>query len=148
MWGSSGKRNGEHRPGRIDTLIGQNTEIRGDLIFRGGLHVDGVVKGNVIAADNDSSVLSLSEKGAIEGEVRVPNLVLNGEVHGDVFVSQHVELAPQARITGNVQYNTIEMARGAMVNGKLLHSSDGETLALGKGGQAMLTVDDPAFGDS
>ena len=63
---------------RIETLIGQQTEIRGDVVFHGGLHVDGTVKGNVIAEGGAESVLSLSERGTIEGEVRVPNVMING----------------------------------------------------------------------
>ena len=106
--------------GKIDTLIGQNTEIRGDVVFTGGLHVDGVIKGNVTAAQDGSSMLSLSERGRIEGEVRVPNLVLNGTVIGDVYSGTHIELAPKSRITGSLYYKVMQMAGGAEVNGKLV----------------------------
>lgn len=106
---------------KIDTLIGQNSELHGNVIFSGGLHVDGTVKGNVIADSDSGSVLSLSERGVIEGEVRVPNIILNGTVKGDVYASNHVELAAKARITGNVYYELIEMERGAEVNGNLVH---------------------------
>lgn len=110
---------------KIDTLIGQNTEIRGDVVFSGGLHVDGSLKGNVIADQDSGSVLSVSERGLIEGDVRVPNVVLNGCVVGDVYASSHIELAPQARVKGNVYYKIIEMARGAEVNGNLVHRGEG-----------------------
>lgn len=118
MWGRGKKR----RTTRIDTLIGQQSEVSGDVHFSGGLHVDGTIKGNVIADSDASSMLSLSDHGTIEGEVRVPFVVLNGVVHGDVHASEHVELAANARVTGNVYYNLIEMAIGAEVNGKLVHS--------------------------
>ena len=55
---------------RIDTLIGQGTEINGDLIFSGGLHVDGKIKGNVIAEEGSTALLILSEFGRIEGEAK------------------------------------------------------------------------------
>jgi len=106
--------------GKIDTLIGQNTEIRGDVIFTGGLHVDGVIKGNVTAAQDGGSMLSLSDRGRIEGDVRVPNLVLNGTVVGDVHSGNHIELAPKSRISGNLYYKVMEMAGGAEVNGNLV----------------------------
>lgn len=112
---------------RIETLIGQHTEIRGDVVFSGGLHVDGTVKGNVIAEGGGAeSVLSLSERGTIEGEVRVPNIMINGAVIGDVYADNHIELAPQARVKGNVYYSLIEMAMGAEVNGNLVHRSETE----------------------
>jgi cytoskeletal protein CcmA (bactofilin family) len=111
----------KHHVGKIDTLIGQNSEVQGDVSFSGGLHVDGSINGNVVAAAGSDSTLTLSENGKIKGEVRVPYIVLNGEVLGDVYASENIELAVQARIRGNVYYNLLEMAMGAEVNGSLVH---------------------------
>ena len=69
------------RSARVDTLIGRGTTIDGDLRFSGGLHVEGVIKGN-LAADGDDATLILSEHGHIQGEVRVPSMVLNGMIDG------------------------------------------------------------------
>lgn len=115
----------KRRTAKIDSLIGQNTEIRGDVIFSGGLHVDGKVVGNCVA-DERGSLLTVSDQGAVEGEVKVPNIILNGTVIGDVYASERIELAPHARVTGNVYYNLIEMAIGAEVNGKLVHRSEAD----------------------
>ena len=106
---------------KIDSLIGKQTELHGDIRFNGGLHVDGTVKGNVISEGDASSVLTLSPGGRIEGEVKVPNVRLNGIVVGNVYASGHIELASNARVTGNVYYTLIEMAMGAEVNGSLVH---------------------------
>lgn len=122
-----GKNSKKQKTLKIDTLIGRNSELSGDLYFSGGLHIDGTVKGNVIARDDDNSVLSLSEHGLIEGEVKVPNITLNGTVHGNVHASKSIELAPQAQVKGNVYYNLIEMAMGAEVNGNLVHQSQENT---------------------
>ena len=121
MWGGNGKR----RNARIDTLVGRNTHVTGDLRFTGGLHIDGHLQGNV-ASEDAESLLSLSEHGRIEGEVRVPHVVLDGAVTGDVHASERVELGPHARINGNVYYNLIEMAVGGTVNGKLVHRPTAE----------------------
>lgn len=106
---------------KIDTLIGHNSEITGDIAFSGGLHVDGVVRGNIYADSDSGSVLSISERGLIEGEIRVPNIMLNGSVKGDVYAAEHIELAEKAKVSGNVYYKLIEMMRGAEVNGNLVH---------------------------
>lgn len=106
----------------VDTLIGKNTIINGDLVFTGGLHVDGKIIGNVIAQEDSMAVLILSKNGSIEGEVKVPNMVLNGRVTGDVFGSNRVELVANSKINGSVYYNLIEMQIGAEVNGGLVHS--------------------------
>ncbi len=113
---------------RIDSLIGQDTEVNGDVVFSGGLHVDGKIKGNVIAEEGSTAILILSEFGCIEGDVKVPNMVLNGEIIGDVYGTTRVELAPKSRIKGSVYYNLIEMAMGAEVNGGLVHQAQGSQL--------------------
>ena len=109
---------------RIDTLIGQGTKIEGDVVFTGGLHIDGKVCGNVIAEEGSTAILILSESGEVEGEIKVPNMVLNGKVTGDVYSSIRIELAPKSRVSGRVYYDLIEMAIGAEVNGGLVHSPD------------------------
>jgi len=110
----------------VDTLVGSNTRISGDLHFTGGCHVDGTVNGSVTADPDSKSALSISEDGNIDGGVTVPYVVLNGIVRGDVFANQRVELGPTARVIGNVYYNLIEMAIGAEINGKLVHQPEGQ----------------------
>ena len=110
----------------VDTLVGSNTRISGDLHFAGGCHVDGTVNGSVTADPDSQSALSVSEEGNIDGGVTVPYVVLNGIVRGDVFANQRVELGPTARVIGNVYYNLIEMAIGAEINGKLVHQPEGQ----------------------
>ena len=114
----------KRKPNKIDSLVGQHTQIAGDLRFSGGLHVDGAVRGNVMAESDERAMLTLSERGTIEGEVRVPYVILNGLVKGDVYASDHVELAANARVEGDVYYNLIEMAMGAEVNGKLVRIAE------------------------
>ena len=100
---------------RIDTLVGRNTEINGDLSFSGGLHVDGTIRGNISAGNGPESMLSVSQHGVIKGEIRVPHVTINGTVEGDVYAEQRLELGAEARITGDVHYNLIEMTVGATV---------------------------------
>lgn len=107
---------------RIDSLIGVGTVIEGDIHFSGGLRIDGVVKGNVRAAkDSPNSTLVISEQARIEGEVDVTHLVVNGTIVGPVAASEFLELQPGARVTGDVQYQTLEMHLGAVVQGRLTH---------------------------
>ncbi len=114
---------------KVDTLIGRNTRVLGDVSFEGGLHVDGAIKGDVSSNDQQGAVLTLSDRGTIEGEVRVPNVVLNGVVLGNVHAAQRVELAANARIEGDVHYGLMEMAMGAEVNGKLVRLAEAERTA-------------------
>ena len=108
----------------IDTLIGPKTRINGDVEFTGGLHLDGYINGNVKGDSNQSTFLSVSQQGSIEGSVIAPNVILNGIVKGDIDASNRVELGPKARVFGNVHYTIIESAVGAQINGKLIHRAN------------------------
>ena len=109
---------------KVDTIIGQQTRIEGDVHFTGGLHIDGHIKGSIIAEAGSDSVLTVSEHGSIEGDVRVPTVILNGTVTGDVRSGDRIELSTKAEVNGDVYYNLIEMAMGAAVNGSLVHQVD------------------------
>lgn len=110
--------------GHFDTLISGKTAIEGDVHFSGGLHIDGRVKGTVRSEEGSEAVLRISEVGEVEGDVYAPHIVINGTVHGNVYASEHLELASKAAIHGNVYYNLIQMAMGASVNGNLLHRKE------------------------
>ena len=112
----------------IDSLIGISTSIIGDVHFKGGLRIDGHVKGNVIASEVETSILVISEQAKIEGDVRVAHLVVNGEIKGQVFSSELLELQPKARIIGDVYYKALEMHGGAVVSGKLTHDQAGDPI--------------------
>ena len=112
---------------RMDTLIGPQSQVIGDIKFAGGLHIEGSIKGSISAEIGDNSLVQLGEQGTIEGQINVPFVVINGMVAGDVYSSEHIELAAKARITGNVYYNLIEISVGAEVNGKLVHAPAGDS---------------------
>ena len=120
----SDKRN-DRAMAAISTLIAAGTTIRGDVHFSGGLHLEGSIEGS-ISAEGDDAVLTLSDKGRVDGEVRVSNAVVNGIVNGDIFAGGRLELAGNARITGNVHYKVLEMAAGAQINGSMIHEGESQ----------------------
>ena len=117
------KKKSKKSPVRIDALIGQQTHIKGDIEFSGGIRIDGSITGNVNAINDIDSVLTLSEQGSITGEIRVPNMIINGTINGNVYAVGHVELADKAKVKGNVYYRLLEMTVGSEVNGQLIRMS-------------------------
>ncbi len=105
------------------SLIARGTVVHGDLRFSGALHLDGRIEGTVVA-EGDDAIFTLSEHGEVQGEVRVPHAVINGHITGDVHVGVRLELAPLARIDGDVRYHTLEMAAGAQVNGRISRQAE------------------------
>ena len=112
------KRHDRNNDSHETSLIARGTVIRGDLTFSGALHLDGRIEGTVLG-EGDDAMFTLSEHGQVHGEIHVPQAVINGHVTGDVVVSVRLELAPQARIDGDLRYHTLEMAAGAQVNGRI-----------------------------
>lgn len=127
MFSSDTKKLKDINTTNVSTIIGEGTVIQGDIIYAGGLHIDGKVVGSVSAENGSVATLTLSKLGSIHGSVDVPTVVIDGEILGDVTASERVQLIANSRITGNVQYNLIEMEVGAEVNGQLVRQQGGST---------------------
>jgi len=112
----------------ITTLISKATEITGDVHFSGTLEVEGRIFGNIYAADDSSAEVRIRETGLVKGEIQAPMIIINGLVEGDIYSSNHLELAAKARVKGNVFYHLIEMVMGSEVNGSLSHKAAGELI--------------------
>jgi cytoskeletal protein CcmA (bactofilin family) len=104
----------------IDTLVGARTELKGDLMFSGGLRIDGKLKGNVTARGDGNSTLILSENALIIGNVTVPHIIVNGTIKGTVRASERIELQPKSEVAGDIYYKVMEVALGAVINGNLM----------------------------
>jgi len=105
----------------IDTLIGVDTRIEGNVHFAGGLRIDGAVFGAITEPNDSPSTLILSEHGKVEGAITASKVVINGTVIGPVKATQFIELQTKARIVGDVHYNSLEMHTGAVIEGKLVY---------------------------
>lgn len=104
---------------RLSSLISTGVAVVGDVLVTDGVRVDGHVTGNVVSKPQSKGLLVLSEKGRIEGGVRVHDAVINGTILGDVEVDHFLELQASARITGNIRYRNLQMECGARVDGRL-----------------------------
>jgi len=111
-------------PAKLDSLIGSNLSLTGDISFANGLRVDGCVDGNVTGGTDEKNLLILSDKGQIVGRVQVHDAVINGSITGDLIVSHFLELQANARINGNISYRQLKMDCGAVINGKLDRLAD------------------------
>jgi len=110
---------------RIDCLIGAGTTVTGDVSFTGGLRIDGIVRGNVTTANGESGTLVVSEQARVDGEITVSHVVVNGMVSGPITANDFLELQAKAKIVGDIEYRTLEMHLGAVVQGRLHHVEPG-----------------------
>lgn len=109
---------------RLSSLVATNVEIRGDVVFSGGLRVDGRIEGNVLGSDGAHGLLVVSENGSVKGNVRIYDAVINGTIEGDIEVEHFLELQAGSRVTGNISYRQLQMDCGARVAGRLERLAD------------------------
>lgn len=97
------------------SMIGADVVIAGDVRATVDLHIDGRVEGDVACAS-----LVQGEGSHIVGAVRADQARLAGTIEGALVVKTLV-IEPSARITGDVTYESLSMAVGAHVDGRLSH---------------------------
>lgn len=112
------------------TLISRATKVVGDVYFTGELQLEGKVTGNLIAENEKDAKLVIADTGLVEGDVRAPVIIVNGRVLGNIYSSKHLELAAKGNVVGTVHYHSIEMVKGAQVNGSMINTQQQVTAAL------------------
>ncbi len=118
------KKNENNIQTTIETLIGEATQITGDLQFSGGLRIDGELTGNITESNISPSTLIISENGHVNGAITASKIIVNGDVEGPIKATQFIELQSKAKVTGDVYYTALEMHTGAVVEGKLIYLGD------------------------
>lgn len=109
---------------RLETIIGEGTEVNGALNVKGTLRVDGAVDGDIRA---DS--LIVGESGRIRGNVKGRGVVVGGEVEGNIDAEEIVELKPKARVTGEIRSGKLSVSEGAVFDGQCRMGAGAETAA-------------------
>lgn len=107
---------------KLSSLIAEDVEITGDVVFTNGIRVDGRIRGNVVGRAGTGparALLVLSDKGRIEGNVRCGDAVINGSIVGDLHIEHFLELKPNSQVTGVIHYEHLQMDVGASVCGQL-----------------------------
>ncbi len=106
---------------KVDTVIGANSMIKGDLHSRGTLRVDGTVEGNIRA---DASVI-VGEKGVVKASIMASQVIIGGTVHGNVHGRERVEVLSTGRLYGDVTTaaSKFVVAEGVVFEGRCTMSS-------------------------
>ena len=115
----------------LDTMLGENTQINGDMNFNGLLNLDGSVVGSIKGTQNDDKLI-VTESGKVEGKIEVANIIINGLVKGDIIATGKIEVASKADIQGNIYYKNIEMEAGSKINGQLIYQDDDKSSKISK----------------
>lgn len=115
-------------PNAIDTIIGSQCRIQGDILSQQSVKIDGQIQGNVQAG----GMVVVGDKGAVNGDIRGSELVVFGKVEGLIEVKR-LHLKPAARVTGNIRTQSLQVEDGAVYAGDIRMDSNAGTAALPPG---------------
>lgn len=114
----------------FDTLIGSNTEFKGDITSKGIVRIDGKVIGNVSIQGD----LFIGESSNIKGDITATNIHVAGSVEGNIFSTGLLKLLASAKVIGDIQVKSIICEEGCILDGncKMLEASASKPILLGK----------------
>ena len=102
----------------VTALIGDSTHIDSNFLsFAGGIHIHGRVGLDVVGSEDSGTAVSIMENGEVDGDVRAVDVYIAGVVHGNVYATGHLQLMPTARVRGDVEYASLDIADGALIQG-------------------------------
>jgi cytoskeletal protein CcmA (bactofilin family) len=102
---------------KVESIIGGQSEVTGDLNVKGTLQVDGLVKGHVKA-----DWVVLTESSRIKGDITAHKIIVSGRVEGNLKAEEAIEIMPKGKVIGDVFTNKISVAEGGELNGKVVMS--------------------------
>jgi cytoskeletal protein CcmA (bactofilin family) len=123
-----------------NAFFAKSVEIEGSLRFSGLLNIDGVLTGAIVA----KGMLVTGTSAIVTGDVFVENLILSGEVNGNIYATGEVHLNNTARVRGNINYHTLSVVPGAVLEGNSHQFSESEREELTTRIQAELGDKDAA----
>ncbi|MGB9835273.1 MAG: bactofilin family protein [Candidatus Saccharicenans sp.] len=94
---------------RLAGLIDQGTELKGELNFKGSFRIEGYFQGKIYS----DSMLIVGEKGKVEADVRVGQLIINGEIRGKLQAKERVEIHNKGRVFGSIITPRLVVEEGA-----------------------------------
>jgi cytoskeletal protein CcmA (bactofilin family) len=97
----------------IENVLGQSLIIRGDLSADGGFRIDGTVEGNV----DSKAVIVVGESGVVRGDLRGTDIVVAGQIMGNVSCSGHLEILAKGRIEGDIDAKSVRIETGGVFRG-------------------------------
>lgn len=106
--------------GKIQSIIGEGTEIKGVIHSNGVVRIDGYLEGTI----EHSGELIIGPKGRLVATVKSTDLAVAGELRGEVIVEGKLELLAGAKLVGDIRCGHLVVHEGAIFHGRSLMASD------------------------
>ena len=109
----------------INTIIGPNTSLQGDIESAGFTRIDGSIVGNI----NAKGRVVIGEKARMKSNVSGTAITIGGVVYGNVIAGESLVVLSTALVLGDVITRRIQADDGCLIHGKVLVCPDKESWA-------------------
>ncbi len=99
---------------KLESIVGSNARIKGEMTVEGTLRLDGVIEGGL-----NAECVILSEKGVVKGDISAQKIVIGGTVEGNLRAKGLVEIQSRGKVLGGVFAQTLSVIEGGKINGKI-----------------------------
>ncbi len=103
---------GKKQP-RLETIIGPETTLQGELNTTGTVRIDGTLEGNV-----NAGWVIIGEKGSIKGDVTSKGMVVGGKINGNIRSGDVVEIKNKGEVFGEIYTTNLIIMEGAVFEGR------------------------------
>lgn len=98
------------------SMVGNGVTIGGEIHCQQDLLVDGEVNGSVVIPDHK---LTIGPKAKVKADIKGHNVVVVGNVEGNIEANERIELRSQCRLMGDVRSPRIVIENGAYIKGSI-----------------------------
>ncbi len=113
MFGSM-KKHIDNPAGDIETIIGRETIITGDLQGSGNIRIDGRIDGKIFTTGN----VVIGESGNVQGDIKASNLIVGGLVTGNADCDGNLSIQATGQLVGDVRVRSLNIADGGVFKGR------------------------------
>jgi len=99
--------------GKVDTIIGGNSDIKGTIASKSTVRIDGKLEGGISNAEG----VIVGEHGEVNGNINAQSVMVSGKIEGNVSCSNTLEILPEAQIYGDIQTPVLTISEGAIFEG-------------------------------
>ena len=94
---------------KINSLIGSDISINGDIVYEGSVHIESNITGSLTAYKDKKSKLYINKSSVVNGNIIATDVAINGKIHGNVYAYDLIQLGSEAFVKGDIYYKAIEM---------------------------------------
>jgi cytoskeletal protein CcmA (bactofilin family) len=105
---------------KLESLVGVNSNFKGDIDTKGTLRVDGTMEGNI-----NADWVILGEKALIRGDVAARGIIIGGRVEGNLKAEEIVEIKSKGQVCGDISTNKLAIAEGGSFDGRSVMKKEG-----------------------